>query len=185
MKVSDYFSQYFETISKGLKSIDPAQLKQTAAMVWRVHKSRKKIIVVGNGGSAAMASHVAVDFTKAAGIRAINYNEADLITCFANDYGYERWVEKALEAYSDPGDLVILISSSGKSPNMLNGAKQAKAMGLSLVTVSGFLSNNPLRKLGDLNLWVDSSEYNIVEMTHHVWLVAIIDYLIETKKLPQ
>ena len=185
MKVSDYFSQYFETISKGLKSLDPAQLKQTADLVWRVHKSCKKIILVGNGGSAAMASHVAVDFTKAAGIRAINFNEADLITCFANDYGYERWVEKALEAYSDPGDLVILISSSGKSPNILNGAKQAKAMDLSLVSVSGFLSNNPLRKLGDLNLWVDSSEYNIVEMTHHVWLVAIIDYLIETKNLPQ
>ena len=185
MKVSDYFSQYFENISKGLKSIDPAQLKQTAAMVWRVHKSCKKIIVVGNGGSAAMASHVAVDFTKAAGIRAINFNEADLITCFANDYGYERWVEKALEAYADPGDLAILISSSGKSPNMLNGARQAKVMDLSLVTVSGFSAENPIRKLGDLNLWVDSTAYNIVEMTHHVWLVAIIDYLIETKKLPQ
>ena len=79
----------------------------------------------------------------------------------------------------------VTLECGGKSPNIVNGAKQAKAMGLSLVTVSGFLSNNPLRKLGDLNLWVDSSEYNIVEMTHHVWLVAIIDYLIETKNLPQ
>ena len=185
MKASDYFLQYFETISKGLNSIDSAQLKQAAAMVWGVHKSGKKIIVVGNGGSAAMASHVAVDFTKAAGIRAINFNEADLITCFANDYGYEHWVAKALEAYADQGDLVILISSSGKSPNMLNGARQAKAMDLSLVTVSGFSADNPIRKLGDLNLWVDSTAYNIVEMTHHVWLVAIIDYLIETKELTQ
>ena len=182
MNLSDYFSQYFETISKGIKSIESAQLKKVAKMVWVVHKSGKKIILVGNGGSAAMASHVAVDFTKAAGIRAINFNEADLITCFANDYGYERWVEKALEAYSDPGDLVILISSSGKSPNMLNGAKQAKAMGLSLVTVSGFSKENPMRKLGDLNLWVDSTAYNIVEMTHHVWLLSIIDYLIHQKE---
>ena len=185
MNVSDYFSQYFETISNGLKSIDPSQLKKVAKIIWEVHKSGKKIILVGNGGSAAMASHVAVDFTKSAGIRAINFNEADLITCFANDYGYERWVEKALEAYADPGDLVILISSSGKSLNMINGAKQAKAMDLSLVTVSGFLSDNPLKKLGDLNLWVGSSEYNIVEMTHHVWLLATIDYLIETNKLTQ
>ena len=154
-------------------------------MVWLAHKSGKKIILVGNGGSAAMASHVAVDFTKAAGIRAINFNEADLITCFANDYGYEHWVAKALEAYADQGDLVILISSSGKSPNMLNGARQAKAMDLPLVTVSGFSADNPIRKLGDLNLWVDSTAYNIVEMTHHVWLVAIIDYLIETKELTQ
>ena len=180
MNVADYFLQYFETISKGLKSIDSEKLKKAASMVWGVHKSGKKIILVGNGGSAAMASHVAVDFTKAAGIRAINFNEADLITCFSNDYGYERWVEKALEAYADTGDLVILISSSGKSQNMINGAKQAKAMDLSLVTVSGFSAYNPLRELGDLNLWVDSTAYNIVEMTHHVWLVAIIDYLIET-----
>ena len=185
MKASDYFSKYFETISKGLNSIDSALLEQAATIVLATHRSGKKIIVVGNGGSAAMASHVAVDFTKAAGMRAINFNEADLITCFANDYGYENWVAKALEAYADQGDLVILISSSGKSPNIINGAEKAKNMGGSLITVSGFSSDNPLKKLGDLNLWVDSSEYNIVEMTHHVWLVAIIDYLIETKKLSQ
>ena len=183
MKAYDYFLQYFETISQGLKSINSAQLEKASAMVLEAHQSGKKIIIVGNGGSAAMASHVAVDFTKAAGMRAINFNEADLITCFANDYGYENWVAKALEAYADQGDLVILISSSGKSPNIINGAEKAKKMGVSLITVSGFSSDNPLKKLGDLNLWVDSFEYNIVEMTHHVWLVAIIDYLIETKKL--
>ena len=132
-------------------------------MVWAVHKAGKKVIVVGNGGSAAMASHVAVDFTKAASIRAINFNEADLITCFANDYGYEHWVEKALEAYADPGDLAILISSSGKSQNILNASEKANEMGLSVITVSGFLTDNPLRKLGDLNLWVDSSERVIIE----------------------
>jgi D-sedoheptulose 7-phosphate isomerase len=183
MKAADYFSQYFETISQCIESIDSDQLEQAAAMVWAAHQSGKKIILVGNGGSAAMASHVAVDFTKAAGIRAINFNEADLITCFANDYGYEHWVAKALDAYADLGDLVILISSSGKSPNIVKGAEKAKNMGLSVITVSGFLSDNILRKLGDLNLWVDSSEYNIVEMSHHVWLVAIIDYLIKSKEL--
>ena len=183
MKAADYFSQYFETISQGIESIDSAQLEQAATMVWAAQRSGKKIILVGNGGSAAMASHVAVDFTKAAGIRAINFNEADLITCFANDYGYEHWVAEALVAYADPGDLVILISSSGESPNIVKGAEKAKNMGLSVITVSGFLSDNILRKLGDLNLWVDSSEYNIVEMSHHVWLVAIIDYLIKTKEL--
>ena len=129
-----------------------------------------------------MASHVNVDLTKAAGMRAVNFNEADLLTCFANDYGYEHWVAKALEYYGDEGDLVILISSSGQSPNMLNGAKQAREMGLPILTLSGFRSDNPLRTLGDVNLWVDSTAYNIVEMTHHVWLLAIIDYLIEQKQ---
>ena len=129
-----------------------------------------------------MASHVTVDLTKAAGMRAINFNEADLLTCFANDYGYEHWVAKALEFYADERDLVILISSSGQSPNMLNGAKQAREMGLPILTLSGFLSDNPLRTLGDVNLWVDSTAYNIGEMTHHVWLLANIDYLIEQKQ---
>ena len=180
MKTKQYFANYFKTINRTLESIESTELKQAANMAWGTHRSSKKIIVVGNGGSAAMASHVAVDFTKAAGIRAINFNEADLITCFANDYGYEHWVEKALEAYADKGDLAILISSSGKSQNILNAAEKANEMGLSVITISGFLTVNPLRELGDLNLWVDSTEYNIVEMTHHVWLVAIIDYLIET-----
>ena len=185
MSSQRYFPNYFETIAETINGIDPEALERAATMVRQAHDSGKKVILAGNGGSAAMASHVAVDLTKTAGIRAINFNEADLLTCFANDYGYEHWVTKAFEFYADTGDLAILISSSGKSPNMLNGAEKAKKMGVSVITVSGFLSDNPLQKLGDLNLWVDSSEYNIVEMTHHVWLVAIIDYLIETKKLTQ
>ena len=183
MNASHFFSQYFKIIEEKLSSIDVAQLEQATDMVRQIHSVGKKVIVVGNGGSAAMASHVAVDFTKAAKIRAVNFNEADLLTCLANDFGYENWVSKALEFYADQGDLVILISSSGKSQNILNGAKKAKEMGLFVITVSGFLPDNPLRELGNLNLWVDSTEYNIVEMTHHVWLVAIIDYMIETKEI--
>ena len=181
MSTTHFFSKYFKLIEEKLSSIDVAQLEQATDMVRQIHSVGKKVFVVGNGGSAAMASHVTVDFTKAAGIRAINFNEADLITCFANDFGYENWVSKALEFYADQGDLVILISSSGKSQNILNGAKKAKEMGLFVITVSGFLPDNPLRELGNLNLWVDSTEYNIVEMTHHIWLVAIIDYIIDTK----
>ena len=178
MNTSHFFSKYFKIIEEKLSSIDVAQLEQATDMVRQIHSVGKKVIVVGNGGSAAMASHVAVDFTKAAKIRAVNFNEADLITCFANDYGYENWVAQALEAYADQGDLLVLISSSGKSQNILNGAKKAKEMGLFVITVSGFLPDNPLRELGNLNLWVDSTEYNIVEMTHHIWLLAIVDYII-------
>ena len=126
-----------------------------------------------------MASHVAVDLTKTAGIRAINFNEADLLTCFANDYGYENWVVKALEFYADPGDLVVLISSSGASQNIINGAEKANTMGLAVISLSGFSPDNPLRRLGKLNLWTASDSYNIVEMTHHIWLLAIVDHLIE------
>tara|TARA_B100000809_G_scaffold158244_1_gene155541 strand:+ start:258 stop:803 length:546 start_codon:yes stop_codon:yes gene_type:complete len=181
MKAFDYFPRYFETIFQRIKSIDSAELEQAAKMVSVAHQKGKKIVIVGNGGSAAMASHVTVDFTKAAGIRAINFNEADLITCFANDYGYEQWVAKALEAYADKGDLAILISSSGKSQNIINATEKATEIGLSTITLSGFFKDNPLKKSGDLNLWVDSCEYNVIEMTHHIWLLAIVDYLIENK----
>ena len=78
--------------------------------------------------------------------------------------------------------LAIMISSSGQSANILNGARQAIEMKLPLLTLSGFRADNPLRFLGNVNLWVDSTSYNIVEMTHHVWLLAIIDYLIEQQR---
>ena len=180
MSGEQFFNDYFETIAEKLNDMDIESLVQAATMIREAHTTGNKVILAGNGGSAAMASHVAVDLTKAAGIRAVNFNEADLLTCFANDYGYEHWVARALEFYADPGDLAILISSSGASQNMVNGAGQARAMGLAVISLSGFSPENPLRRLGDLNLWAASDSYNIVEMTHHVWLVAIVDYLIET-----
>ena len=113
-------------------------------------------------------------------MRAINFNEADLITCFGNDYGYENWMGKALEFYGDSGDVAVIISSSGQSQNVVIGAKTARDLGLHVVTLSGFHSDNPLRALGDLNLWVKSESYNVVETTHQSWLLAVIDRLAET-----
>ena len=174
-----YFTSYFEKLHQKLQTISKEDLEKLAKYIYMAHERNSKIIIVGNGGSAAMASHVAVDLTKAAGTRAINFNEADLITCFSNDYGYDNWVAKAIEAYADPEDVAILISSSGQSANIIKGAHQAKKMGLHVITLSGFSSDNLLRQIGETNLWVDSSEYNIVEMTHHVWLLAVVDYIIE------
>ena len=122
-----------------------------------------------------MASHVAVDLTKNASIRAINFNEADLITCFANDYGYENWVKEGVRFYSDENDLVILISSSGNSMNMINAAKFCNDLNLNVITLSGFSRDNMLNSLGKVNFWVDSKEYNIVEMTHHIILLLLVD----------
>jgi D-sedoheptulose 7-phosphate isomerase len=172
-----FFKSYFDNLSKKLISIDIDTIKMVSSLIQDTSKNSNKIIIVGNGGSAAIASHLSVDLTKTNKIRSINFNEADLITCFANDYGYENWIVECFRAYADPGDLAILISSSGKSPNIINGAKEAKKLGLKTVTLSGFDNENPLRVIGDINLWADSSEYNIVEMVHHIWLVAIVDYI--------
>ena len=160
------------------------KLVELKSLIMATHARQRKVIFVGNGGSAAIASHCAVDFTKTAGVRCINFNEADLITCFSNDYGYEWWVEKALEMYGDDGDSVVLISSSGRSPNMVRAAEHARSRGLSLVTLTGFDLDNPLSKLGDLSLWINSRDYNVVETTHQVWLLAVCDLIVGKAESP-
>ena len=160
------------------------KLVELKSVIMATHARQRKVIFVGNGGSAAIASHCAVDFTKTASVRCINFNEADLITCFSNDYGYEWWVEKALEMYGDDGDSVVLISSSGRSPNMVRAAEHARSRGLSLVTLTGFDLDNPLSKLGDLSLWINSRDYNVVETTHQVWLLVVCDLIVGKAESP-
>lgn len=179
---SEFFQSYFSSIAGSVAEVDVVKLQKVADIFLRTARAGGKIIFVGNGGSAAMASHLSVDLTKAARIRAINFNEADLLTCFANDYGYENWVVRALEAYADKNDVLVLISSSGKSPNIINGVSQARSMGISVVTFSGFKPDNPLRGLGDVDFWCNSEVYNVVEMTHHVWLLAIVDFIIQERR---
>ena len=142
-------------------------------------KKRKKILVFGNGGSAAIASHFTVDLTKNARVRATNFNESNLITCLSNDYGYNQWVSKAIELYMDKGDLVFFISSSGSSKNMINAVKIAKKKkARKIVSFTGFNTNNPLKKKSDLNFWVNSRAYNHVENIHQIWLLSLVDLII-------
>lgn len=178
----EFFENYFKTLQKKIIQIDISSLETICRLLKKASRKHKKVIIAGNGGSSAIASHVSVDLVKSAGIRSINFNEYNLITCFANDYGYEEWIERALEFYAEKDDVIILISSSGSSKNITNAAKKAKEMGLTVITLSGFNKNNPLRHLGDLNLWVNSSEYNIVEMVHQVWLLALTDKLGNKKR---
>jgi len=182
MSTNNYFSKYFSNIKASLDSIEVSILEELANKIIATNKAGNKIIVVGNGGSASIASHLTVDLINAADIKTINFNESSVITCFANDYGYENWVSKALECYSNNGDLAILISSSGQSENMLIAANKAKSMGVKVVTLTGFSLENPLGKLGDYNLWTNSKNYNIVEMTHNIWLLAVVDYIIAIRK---
>ena len=139
----------------------------------------KKTMIFGNGGSAAISSHFSVDLTKNAGVKCTNYNESDLITCFANDFGYERWVEKTINFYGDEGDSLILISAGGNSPNMINGAKEARKKKINqIITFTGNDKDNKLKKLGDINFWVDSKAYNHIENVHQILLLSLVDLII-------
>jgi len=174
-----WLKEYFELYKNPLfdESVF-SQLLELKTDLETVHDQGGKTMIMGNGGSAAIASHVAVDFSKNAKIRMVNFNEADLITCLANDYGYKHWMSKAIEIYGDEGDQVILISSSGSSANVVNAAKTSKEKGYKIITFTGFDENNPLKSNGEINFWVDSRAYNIVEMVHHIWLLAVCDAVI-------
>ena len=166
----------YDSLIHDSESVD--ELIRIKSLFQKTSKNGGKIILAGNGGSAAMASHIAVDITKNAGIRSVTFNEYDLITTLANDYGYENWISKAIDLYHNSSDVVVLISASGQSENVVKAAVKSKELGLPVITFSGMSPQNPLRALGDTNLWVNSQIYNIVEMTHHIWLLAIVDMII-------
>jgi D-sedoheptulose 7-phosphate isomerase len=171
---------FLKEISQKIKEIDNNKIISAKKIILKKRKDNK-IILAGNGASAAISGHVAVDFTKSAKIRAINFNEASLLTCFSNDYGYENWLNKALEFYSIPGDVLILISSSGNSKNIINAAKISTKLKLNLITLSGFSKKNKLQNKGTVNFHVDSNNYNVVESIHLIILLQIVESLILSK----
>ena len=176
-KLQKILTKYNENYLKlaEISEINIDKLIQLYKFCEKIKKNKKKIIIVGNGGSAAIASHFSVDMTKNGKIRCINFNESDLLTCFANDYGYQNWVRQALKFYCDEDDLIILISSSGKSLNMINAAKSIDKKKNILITFTGFNGNNLLSKYGRINFTVNSKNYNIIENIHQYWLLNIVD----------
>lgn len=153
--------------------------ERTLAIMVKCHRVGGKTIIIGNGGSAAIASHMAIDFTKNGGIRTVAFNDASSLTCTANDFGYVAGFQRMLEMYADPDDVIIAISSSGKSPNILNAVQYAKKEGHTAVTFSGFKENNKLRTLGDVNFYVNAESYGFVEVSHLALLHAILDLSME------
>jgi D-sedoheptulose 7-phosphate isomerase len=152
------------------------------AVSWAIHEAREahgsgnKIVFIGNGGSAAIASHMAIDYTKNGGLRALAFNDGAALTCLGNDLGYENVFAKQIEMHGHPGDLLIAISSSGRSPNILKAVRAAQLKRMKVLTLSGFASDNPLRKLGDINLYLPDKEYGFVEIGHLMLCHAILDF---------
>ena len=178
--LKQYLNDFTSCLNQDEGNLD--KLVELKNRILETNSKSGKVIIVGNGGSAAISSHFSVDLTKNANVRALNFNEADLITCFSNDYGFENWISKAIEFYSDPEDLIILISSSGKSLNMINAADTAKGLGIkNIVTFTGFLKDNPLSNKGNINFWVNSKAYNFIENIHQIWLLSIVDLIIGDK----
>jgi len=137
---------------------------------------------IGNGASAAISSHMSTDFWKNGGMRAIAFNDSSILTCIGNDYGYEFLFEKPIEMFAEPGDILMAISSSGSSVNILNGTHAAQRKECKVISFSGFRDDNPLRNLGDINFHVPADEYGPVEIVHHSICHCILDCIISKKK---
>ena len=141
--------------------------------------SKSRVFFIGNGGSAAIASHMAADWAKTGQFRSQCFTDGALVTCLGNDLGYDRTCAAPIGIFADRADLLIAISSSGASPNILAGAAEARKIGMSVITLSGFLPTNPLRQEGTVNFYVPSMKYGTVEITHLAICHRILDQVME------
>jgi phosphoheptose isomerase len=173
-----FVEAYFDYYQRKLSTTDVSEeIYQFAETCGKVKASGNKLIFAGNGASASISSHAATDFTQHARVRTVCFNDHNLLTCFGNDYGYENWVWRALEAYADEGDVAVLISSSGRSPNIVNAARYATERGFPVITFTGFSPDNPLRAFGTPSFWLQSNAYNAVECTHLAWVLTVANLL--------
>jgi len=134
-----------------------------------------KALLIGNGGSAAIVSHMHNDLCKALGVRAIVFNETPLLTALANDEGYPEVFHRPIQLWADRHDVLISVSSAGESENIVKASALARDKGCKVVTFSGFKPTNRLRQIGDLNVYVPASTYGYVEMAHSVIAHCVTD----------
>ena len=186
MTTATVVKRYFDTLAELLHGTavtahDGSSLSLDQGIDWmrrataETHARGNKIMFVGNGGSAGISSHLAIDYSKNGGLRATAFNDPAALTCLGNDLGYEQVFAKQLELHLRPGDLLVAISSSGRSPNILNAVAVARSGGCRIATLSGFSADNELRHAGDINFYVESTEYGFVEIAHLALCHAVLD----------
>jgi len=168
MQLNSYksaFDQFFadEAIREGIKT--------SVNLV----READRVLFLGNGGSNAISSHMMEDYMKILGKPTLSFTDSALITCFANDYGYEKAMMEWVKFSYQRGDLLIAISSSGESENILNAGRAHLELGGKLITLSGFKPGNTLSSLGTVNIHTAIENYGIVECFHQVILHAILD----------
>lgn len=139
------------------------------------HARGNQTMFIGNGGSAGICSHSAIDYCNNGGVRSVAFNDGAALTCLGNDYGFDQVFSRQIEFHGRQGDVLIAISSSGRSDNILNGCEAARRIGCAVYTLSGFDTDNPLRGLGDVNIYLDSHSYGFVELGHQTLIHAALD----------
>lgn len=185
-----YYKKYIEQIQEALSQMAVTTGKgdvldhDTALSCWcdwtrGVKREAKTMFFIGNGASAMMASHMAADSSKNGGIRSLAFNDAALLTAVSNDISYDKSFAFPITRFADNGDLLITISSSGNSPNIIEAINMAKEIGLRVVTLSGMKPQNRSRQLGDLNFYIPAETYGLVESCHQTLLHCWLDRFME------
>ena len=185
------YQEYIQKLIENLKNITLCKqdailyrdyeiiLEQLVNVFSHVKRNRGQVFFAGNGGSAAIASHMTADFMKNGGMKTYSLYDNSVTTCMANDYGYEHIFSRPLEFLASEKDLLVAISSSGNSQNIINAIEIAKKRGCIVVTLTGFQPDNSIRKMGDYNLHVPVCHYGMVESIHNLILQQIVDVILE------
>jgi D-sedoheptulose 7-phosphate isomerase len=174
---------YADTLCSALLSIDWGQLELAVAEIESARVRRARLWVAGNGGSAAIADHLLCDWVKGTFIasqapihvHSLASNTA-LLTACANDFGFEASFERQIEMQAQPGDLLICISSSGNSANILAALRRASSMGMKTIVFTGF-SGGESAQLADIHLHVNAHNYGVVEDCHQILMHNIAQYI--------
>jgi D-sedoheptulose 7-phosphate isomerase len=191
--MNSYYENYVSAFSAALAGLEITDKKATALdpenafaelcrRTHELHQSRKTQFMCGNGASAALSNHMALDWSKNAGVKTMSFSDSAIITALGNDIGYDEVFGTPLRWYGHPGDQLVTISSSGNSPNILRGIEVARELGMSVITFSGLRPDNKSRKLGDLNFYVPAKTYGVVESIHQVLLHLCIDRFMDIKE---
>ena len=191
--MKDYAEKYYNNLFAGLSAVKVTDkhkngldfyqgIEAACGLIQSQAESGCKLMFIGNGASAAISSHMAADYLKNGGLNTVTFNNSSLLTCMGNDYGYEHVFEKPIEISAQKGDVLIAISSSGKSENILLAVDAAKNKRCAVLTLSGFDPDNPLSSLGDINFYVPVKSYGIVEIVHHSICHCILDTIVRFSK---
>lgn len=182
---NDYIQELIRTLektvilcNKTVKGYDEGIIDLISEFIKHKRKN-SQLFFLGNGGSSAIASHMTADFMKNGGMKTYSLYDNAVTTCMGNDYGYEYIFSKPMEFLVNEKDLVVAISSSGNSKSIINAIEAAKKKRARVITLTGFKENNKAKELGDINVYVPSEKYGIVESIHNLILQQIVDAIME------
>ena len=177
-----YLKAYLTAQTSLIKNIEIKSIVNIYKSLVKTSK-KNKVFIFGNGGSAAVASHFALDLSNNTNIKCLALPDMSMITCLSNDYGYENLISKYLDMYGDKDDVLILISSSGNSKNVVNAYKKAQKLKFkNIFTFTGFNKKSLLSRISKNNIWINSKNYNQVENLHQICLLSIVDLFKKYKK---